>query len=143
MFRYRLNAEETDSNFEGLLEFSDWSLERRLGAPAREHVNALRSRLEQCKKELPKERPFVMAVRDKTAEHLEDLAIQRRGNPRDLGEIVARGVPDFLQQEPITVTGSGRLALAQAIATHPLTARVIVQSSLAVDLWEGLGRHRE
>ena len=61
-----------------------------------------------------------------------DLELQRRGNPNDTGEIVARR---FLSAFPAKsgrprefVTGSGRLELARALVEEasPLTARVIV-----------------
>ena len=59
-----------------------------------------------------------------------DAKLHRRGNPANLGEVVARGyvteIEGVAQQE--IQTGSGRLQLAQWITdpAHPLTARVMV-----------------
>jgi len=56
------------------------------------------------------------------------LKLHLRGNPYNLGDPVPRRFLSVLGPgEPAPFTrGSGRLELAQAIATHPLTARVIV-----------------
>ncbi|MDZ4288116.1 MAG: DUF1553 domain-containing protein, partial [Prosthecobacter sp.] len=61
-----------------------------------------------------------------------DLEVQRRGNPNDVGEIVARrflsAFPSKTGRPRRFVTGSGRLELANAIVEDaaPLTARVMV-----------------
>lgn len=61
-----------------------------------------------------------------------NLELQRRGNPNDTGDIVARrflsAFPSKTGQPRDFVTGSGRLELARALVEDaaPLTARVIV-----------------
>lgn len=61
-----------------------------------------------------------------------DLELQRRGNPNDTGEVVARrflsAFPSATGRPREFVNGSGRLELARAIIEDaaPLTARVIV-----------------
>ncbi len=59
-----------------------------------------------------------------------DVAIQKKGNPRESGEIVPRGFLQILggQKLPPNAKGSGRVELAQWITDpkNPLTARVMV-----------------
>ncbi len=59
-----------------------------------------------------------------------DAKVMHKGDPKDLGEVVPRGVLTILGGEklPKTETGSGRLQLADWIASarNPLTARVMV-----------------
>ncbi len=111
----------------GLLRFRGWGLERQLGRVAMDHVAALRERIEQLEEDLP-DLPAAMGVRDKPPEEMTDIALHIRGSPTNLGETVPRGFLAVLSEEgaePFT-EGSGRLQLAEAIAAHPLTARVIV-----------------
>ena len=116
----------------GLFRFRDWSLERQLGRVAMDHVTAMRERIEELEEELP-DLPFVMGVRDKEPGELTDISLHIRGSPTNLGEAVPRGFLAVLAPEgdeakraaPFS-EGSGRRALAEAIASHPITARVIV-----------------
>ena len=87
----------------------------------------MRERIEEVEEGLP-DLPFAMGVRDKEPEDLTDIALHIRGSPTNLGEAVPRGFLTVLSEEgaePYT-EGSGRLPLAEAIAGHPITARVIV-----------------
>ena len=123
----------------GLFRFRDWGLERQLGRVAADHVAAMRERIEQLKEELP-DLAFAMGVRDKAPEDLTDIPLHIRGNPVNLGEAVPRGFLAVLSEEgaaPFT-GGSGRLQLAEAIAGHPLTARVIVNRVWRWHLGTGL-----
>ncbi len=111
----------------GLFRFRGWGLERQLGRVAMDHVSAMRERIEELEEALP-DLPFAMGVRDKEPDDLTDIALHIRGSPTNLGEAVPRGFPTVLSRkgaEPYT-EGSGRLRLAEAIAEHPITARVIV-----------------
>ncbi len=75
------------------------------------------------KKKLPPKYPYL----DGAAEFQpEDLRFNLRGNPEDLGDVVPRRFPLVLSGgTPLPLnTGSGRLQLAQAVAHHPLAARV-------------------
>ncbi|WP_053333675.1 PSD1 and planctomycete cytochrome C domain-containing protein [Gemmatimonas phototrophica] len=110
-----------------LLRFNGWGLERQLSRVAADHLAAMREEVKRLEKELP-DIPFVMGVKDKPKESLEDIALHIRGSPLNLGERVPRGFPLVLQNGTATVykEGSGRLQLAQDIAKHPLAARVIV-----------------
>ena len=117
----------------GLFRFRGWGLERQLGRVAMDHVAALREQIEELEDDLP-DLPFAMGVRDKEPEDLTDISLHIRGSPTNLGEAVPRGFLTVLSPEgadgdaedaPFT-EGSGRLQLAEAIAAHPISARVIV-----------------
>ncbi|WP_419164523.1 DUF1553 domain-containing protein [Candidatus Palauibacter sp.] len=110
----------------GLFRFRGWGLERQLGRVAMDHMEAMRARIEALEEELP-DFPVAMGVRDKEPESLTDISLHIRGSPTNLGEKVPRGFLTVLSPAggPFT-EGSGRLQLAEAIAAHPLTARVIV-----------------
>ena len=127
---YRRDLDNTLDTFfpaPGLLRFRGWGLERQLGRVAADHVEAMRARIDELEEALP-DLPFVMGVRDKDPEDLTDIRLHVRGSPTDLGEPVPRGFVAVLADEdggPFT-DGSGRLQLAEAISSHPLAARVIV-----------------
>jgi len=127
---YRRDLDNTLDTFfpaPGLLRFRGWSLERQIGRVAADHVEAMRARIEELEEALP-DLPFVMGVRDKAPEDLTDIRLHVRGSPTDLGAEVPRGFVTVLSEEGAGpfAEGSGRLQLAEAIAKHPLTARVIV-----------------
>lgn len=110
-----------------LLRFNGWGLERQLGRVATDHLAAMREEVKRLEKGLP-DIKFVMGVKDKPKESIEDIALHIRGSPLNLGERVPRGFLHVLQSGTPVVykEGSGRLQLAQDIASHPLAARVIV-----------------
>ena len=129
--------DEPDMNFRrgkpGLLVFRGFGLERQLSAEWRDYLNATRLEIEKMRKDLPPHFPFVHGVKD--VEKPEDLKIHQRGNPYSLGEPTPRSFPQVLTaggQREAFQKGSGRLQLAEAIAKHPLTARV-----LANRIWRG------
>jgi hypothetical protein len=108
--------------------FEKWALERRLSPVSLAHVEAMRAEIKKLEEALPKQYRFVMGVQDKPPGQIEDLGLHIRGNPTNLGDKVPRHFPAVLAEAaPVPFTqGSGRLELAEAIAHHPLTARVIV-----------------
>ncbi|HYW32343.1 MAG TPA: PSD1 and planctomycete cytochrome C domain-containing protein [Gemmatimonas sp.] len=124
-----------------LLRFNGWGLERQLSRVAADHLAATREEVKRLQKELP-DIPFVMGVQDKPKESLEDIALHIRGSPLNLGERVPRGFPHVLQPGTPTVyqEGSGRLQLARDIASHPLSARVIVNRVWAWHMGAGIVR---
>ena len=127
---YRRDLDNTLDTFfpaPGLLRFRGWGLERQLGRVAADHVAAMRARIDELEEALP-DLPFVMGVRDKEPEDLTDIRLHVRGSPTELGKEVPRGFVSVLAGEDAKpfVEGSGRLQLAEAIASHPLAARVIV-----------------
>ena len=87
--------------------------------------------------------PYAMAVAD--AETPADTATRIRGVPSSLGPVVPRGflqVASWPDQPTVTTENSGRLALAQWIASpkNPLTARVWVNRVWQHLFGEGLVR---
>ena len=110
----------------GVFTFRKWALERHMGSAWREHVESLQARIDQLKKDLPKEYPFIHGVSDKSVPM--NMAVNLRGSPYSLGDIVPRRFLEVLSApgcKPFE-KGSGRLELANDVAAHPLTARVIV-----------------
>ena len=72
-----------------------------------------------------------------------DVKVHQRGSYNRLGEVVPRAFPAVLtKQQPAIKQGSGRLELAQWIASpnHPLTARVMVNRLWQHHFGEGLVR---
>ena len=116
----------------GLLRFSGWGLEQRLGADRRILIENLRKDIESAAKALEPKYAYVHGVRD--VEKPVDLQVHLRGNPLRLGDTVPRGFPSVLSPaDRVTFSkGSGRLELARAIAAHPLALRVIVNR-----VWKG------
>lgn len=125
----------------GVFRFSGWGLERQLSRVAADHVVAMREEIEELEEELP-DIPFVMGVAEKEEDDLVDIGLHIRGSPKNLGERVPRGFPLVLQgPDPERYTeGSGRLNLAEDIATHPITARVIVNRVWAWHMGSGIVR---
>ena len=108
---FRLQGKKLESYLEG-----EWKI----------HLETLRTRLKGLKNSSPPEYAYIHGMTD--SPHPNDSRIHLRGNPYDLGEKTPRRFLTVLspdQPKPYR-TGSGRLQLAQAIASHPLTVRVMV-----------------
>jgi mono/diheme cytochrome c family protein len=116
----------------GVLAFRGWGLERFLSGDRRRHVEDLRADIKAMKKALPQKYAYVHGVQD--AEKPANLKLAIRGNPMRLGDEVPRRFLTVLSADapPVLTKGSGRLELADLIATHPLSARVIVNR-----VWKG------
>jgi hypothetical protein len=100
---------------------------------------ASRATLAKLEKAAP-ELPSAMGVADRK---VTDVAVHIRGDPRRLGKIVPRRVPEQLARvvpASFSTEGSGRLELARWIARadHPLTSRVIVNRLWRWHLGRGL-----
>ncbi len=109
----------------GLLRFTGWGLEQRLGGDRRALIEGLRKDVAAMAKALPPKYAYVHGVRD--IEKPVDLKVHVRGNPMRLGDTVPRGFLSVLSPERVTFSkGSGRLELARTITTQPLALRVIV-----------------
>ncbi|MEX2120751.1 MAG: PSD1 and planctomycete cytochrome C domain-containing protein [Pirellulales bacterium] len=113
-------------------------------------VRALEDQIAQLEKQEPVDRPKVDALKAElrilrrpglpagvsgayavTEGQPHDVPLQVRGEPRDAGPVVPRGVPGFLskgEKLEIPSGASGRLQLARWLTRpdHPLTARVMV-----------------
>jgi hypothetical protein len=111
-----------------VLYYSGDKLDRWLAPLHRDHLARLRSEVEQAKKSLPPQYPFLHAVRD--ADKPKNAHILIRGSRDNPGDEVPRRFLSILSPGgPAPFTGgSGRLELARRIAspTNPLTARVMV-----------------
>ena len=120
-----VQGEQASQDYEkkdGIYEYEFKTLTRFFTAAQRTRFNAMLADLRALEKDLPSEYPYLMVLADNPAPT--DLQLNLRGNPHSLGVVVPRGLPSFLAGAPIT--GSGRLQLAEAIANHPLAARVMV-----------------
>src|SRR5918993_1112307 len=109
----------------GLLRFTGWGLEQRLGGDRRALIEGLRKDVEAMQKALPSKYAYVHGVRD--VEKPIDLKVHLRGNPSRLGDTVPRGFLSVLHPERVTFSkGSGRLELARTITVQPIALRVMV-----------------
>jgi len=90
----------------------------------------LGAQVAQLKKDAPPAAPKVMAVREEQPEEIGDTELCIRGNIRNLGPVIPRGVLQVaaIGDASIQTTQSGRLELAEWVASpeNPLTARVMV-----------------
>ncbi len=123
----------------GVFRFSGWGLERQLSRIASDHLTAMREEIEELEEELP-DIPFVMGVAEKDDEDIGDIGLHIRGSPKSLGERVPRSFLHVLEDETpeIYSEGSGRLQLAEDIAAHPITARVMVNRVWAWHMGSGI-----
>lgn len=104
--------------------------------PQKSRLEQLQLAAEELKKTAPPTPEFAMAMED--SENPGDTVVFRRGNPGNPGDPAPRRFLAALspagKERPHWTEGSGRLQLAQAIAsrTNPLTARVFVNR-----IWQG------
>ncbi|MCI0627568.1 MAG: PSD1 and planctomycete cytochrome C domain-containing protein [Acidobacteria bacterium] len=110
----------------GILIYDGDALDRFLRPEWKSHLETLRAELETLKKAVPAPFPYFMGLKE--SPEPTNAKVNIRGNPYDLGDEAPRR---FLQVlcggEPAPYThGSGRRELAEAVARHPLTARVMV-----------------
>jgi hypothetical protein len=111
----------------GIFEYSEEDLVRFFTSAQKARLESLEADLDALRKGAPADYPYVMGLGDNPK--LVNMKINVRGNPNNLGEEVPRGFPAVLagaDRDPLPFTkGSGRLELAEAIVSHPLTARVM------------------
>ncbi|MSO50450.1 MAG: DUF1549 domain-containing protein [Acidobacteria bacterium] len=117
----------------GLLYFLGWGLERQLGPDRRALIQALRDDIEAMEKALPEPYPYVHGVHDLATPPV-NLKVAIRGSAYRTGAEVPRGFLSVLgkPERQTFAKGSGRLELADAIVSQPITARVIVNR-----VWKG------
>jgi hypothetical protein len=112
---------------EAVFDYPADKLERFLPAERKARLDALKADLAALAGSLPPEHPYLMGLADNAKPA--NLKVHLRGSPHALGEEVPRGFPAVLagaESDPKPFSrGSGRLELAEAIAAHPLAARVI------------------
>jgi len=110
----------------GVFVYKDKQLERFLGEEWKDYIHAQNADLETAKKALPARYPYLQIVGESS--RIGNLKVHLRGSPYTLGEEAPRRFLPVLEPgnpQPFQ-HGSGRLELAERIAAHPLTARVIV-----------------
>jgi len=110
----------------GVLTFSGWALEKRIGGEAAAMLASIRKEIEEAQKKLQPYFPFVHGVKE--ADNPANIQLAMRGDPYNLGDEVPRHFLSVLSEgdpKPFT-TGSGRIQLADAILAQPLAMRVIV-----------------
>jgi cytochrome c553 len=107
------------------LRFPTEIIPRYLRGEERERYNSLKAERDRLKAALGPKYPYIDGISEFEAI---DLPVDRRGNPEDPGEIVARRFPLVLSGGKVIPfqKGSGRLQLAETVAHHPLAARVAV-----------------
>ena len=121
------SGDEDQKFVPGVLVFSGWGLLSRLGAPVQAYVEEQQKEIGELKKKLaPENYPYVHGMADKP--EIKDVKLNVRGNPHSLGDVVPRR---FLTVLTTSTTksyseGSGRMELANDIASSPLAMRVIV-----------------
>ncbi len=110
-----------------------------LGPEQRPEYERLKRTFEELKKAVPPQYPYLHGAGEFEPV---DLNLNLRGNPESLGEVVPRRFPAVLSGEkPIAFThGSGRLELADAVAHHPLAARVAANRVWLALFGQGLVR---
>ncbi len=111
----------------GLFAISNDQLEKHLDAEKQQLLKELKAKLELAKKQAPPMYPVANGIADGT---VADMPVFIRGNPANKGEVAPRRFLKVLagDQPPTFKQGSGRLELAEAIASpgNPLTPRVMV-----------------
>jgi hypothetical protein len=110
----------------GVLSFTGWALERRVGGESQAMLASIRKEVEDAQKKLQPYYPFVHGVKD--VETPVNLPVSLRGDPYNLGDEVPRHFLSLLNtgDPQIFKKGSGRLELADAILAQPIAMRVIV-----------------
>jgi hypothetical protein len=102
-------------------------IDRFLSGEWKRHLDRMRTELAALQKELPPQYPFLHTMSD--VEKPQDAKVHIRGDDKNLGEEVPRHFLSVLCEgdpEAFPKEASGRLQLAEAIARHPLAARVMV-----------------
>jgi cytochrome c553 len=110
----------------GVFCFNGEQLEPFLSGEWKNHLESMRAELDSLRKALPPQYPYLHGLKDSS--YPANLKLHLRGSPFNLGQEVPRKFLAVLSQEesvPFS-KGSGRLELSEAIASHPLAARVMV-----------------
>jgi len=111
----------------GMYEYKEQKALRHLSAEKKAELDAMQAKLKALSDAAPPEYPYLMGIADESKPL--NMKVNVRGNPYALGDEVPRGFPAVLAKtdgapKPFT-KGSGRLELAEAIVSHPLSARVM------------------
>lgn len=107
----------------GIYYYHGGKIEPFLEGQWKRHLTRLRSQLDEAKKTLPEQYPYLHAIGER--ENAVPLRIHRRGNPYQLGEAAPQRFLEVCGGAPLD-EGSGRRQLAEAVSHSPLAARVAV-----------------
>ncbi len=116
----------------GVLAFRGWGLEARSGSESQAQIASIKKDIDAARKKLEPYYPYVHGVKD--ADNPVNLPINFRGDPFNLGPEEPRHFLTVLEPgkpKPFE-KGSGRLELAEAIISQPISTRVIVNR-----IWKG------
>ncbi len=138
LFAKEIDGNDPTKKNSGVLLFQDEQLERFLGEEWRVYLQSMRAEVEALKKALPPRYPYLHTLME--SDRPADLRIHLRGSPFNLGEEVPRRFLAVLSDgEPVSFQrGSGRLQLAESMARHPLTARVMVNRTWMHHFGQGI-----
>jgi hypothetical protein len=134
---------KSSKNFNGgIYYYGETEIGRWLAPAWNDYLEAKRAELAALKKALPPHYPFLHVLRDK--KDPKNVRVAIRGDAANLGEEAPRRFLAILcnGERPLFAKGSGRLALAEAIASpaNPLTARVLVNRIWEMHFGQGLVR---
>ncbi len=127
LFLRSINDDDNERAKPGLFVFRGWALTRRLSPEWQEHLQALNAEIDKLEKAEKDEKfPFIHGVTDKPKPV--DVAVNLRGNPHNLGDVVPRRFIEVLSpKDPKPFQqGSGRLELAENIVQSGIASRVFV-----------------
>lgn len=126
----------------GVLNYRNRGLERFLQGEWKDHLTELRAEEKRLKDTMPAQYPYLQVISDNAKPG--DIKVRIRGSADNLGEVAPRRFLRILSdgEPPLFKNGSGRLELAEAIASpkNPLTARVIVNRVWAEHFGQGIVR---
>ncbi len=122
---FRARAPDGNNPKPAVLLFRGWELKRRLGPAMQEYLTQLDAQIDEAKKAIPKY-PFVNGTAD--VPKPEDVHLNLRGNPHNLGDPVPRKFLAVLSSPDAKpfANGSGRLEFADTLVQTPIFTRVIV-----------------
>ncbi|HUQ95135.1 MAG TPA: PSD1 and planctomycete cytochrome C domain-containing protein [Bryobacteraceae bacterium] len=117
---------------------TDGTVERFLQGEFKAYLNRAREELSALKANLPPQYPFLHTIKDSAKLRVERVRVG--GSDDNPGEEVPRRFLTVLSDGAPFVKGSGRLELAEAVAsaTNPLTARVMVNRIWAYHFGQGI-----
>jgi len=124
----------------GVLLYEGEKIDRFLGPEWRTHLESMRQDLARLKKTLPPQYAYLHGIAE--SEKPANLRVHLRGDPENLGDEAPRRFLAVLSDRaPLPFRqGSGRIELAEAIARHPLTARVIANRIWNLHFGRGIVR---
>jgi len=107
----------------GLLYYGSEEIDRLLAGPWKGYVAKLRAELDEAKRSLPPQFPYLHAIGERA--NAQPLRIHIRGNAYNLGEPAPQRFLEVCGAQPLD-EGSGRKQLADLVARSPIASRVAV-----------------